>query len=200
MIRLYHAPGTRSTRILWLLEELGLDYELERMTFVPPAKAFSQDTPSGKLPVIEDDGATIFESGAILEYILERYGEGRLAPPVGTTGRGHYLQWIHFAESTLYPPLGVIVWHSFYAKDADQVPSAISGAHGRASGALDVLEKALDGKQYLLGNEFTGADIMMGFTLGLGRGLGVVDDRYPRIVAYHDALQERLAFVRAMDK
>src|SRR5262245_54539345 len=124
MIALYYAPRTRAVRVRWLLEELGLPYELRRVTFVAPSGGFfAQATPSGKLPVIEDGEITIAESGAILEYVLERYGGGRLAPPPGSPARGRYLQWLHFAEGTLSVPLSTILWHLLYKGDADQIPS-----------------------------------------------------------------------------
>src|SRR5262249_41812120 len=111
MIVLYYAPRTRAVRIRWLLEELGLPYELRRVPFAAPQNVFTQATPLGKFPVIEDGDVTIGESGAILEYVLERYGDGRLAPAIGSSLRGPFLQWVHFAESTAFPPLGTIVWH-----------------------------------------------------------------------------------------
>ena len=84
MIKLYHATRTRSFRIVWLLEELGIPYELEKMAFVPPQTPFAQASPFGKFPAIEDGELTMFESGAILEYVIERYGNGRLAPAPGS--------------------------------------------------------------------------------------------------------------------
>src|SRR2546430_3270887 len=110
MIKLYHAPMTRSIRIYWLLEELGdVPYELEIVRFAVPKVPFSQATPLGKVPVIEDGPVVMFESGAILEYILERYGKSPLAPPPRPASRSAYLQWVHFADGTLFPPLGEIV-------------------------------------------------------------------------------------------
>ena len=119
MIKLYYAPRTRSVRIVWLLEELGLPYTLERVEFQPPARDFFvQKTPLGKLPTIEDGDVVMGESGAIVEYILERYGNGRLAPPIGSPLRPRFLQWLHFAESTAFPPLGIVVWLTLYRTDA----------------------------------------------------------------------------------
>src|ERR1051326_5343320 len=100
MITLYHAPRTRSVRIHWLLEELGLPYRLQVVDFVPPPTPFAQRTPPGKFPAMVDGDVTMFESGAIVEYVLERHGKGRLAPPPGTAARAAFLQWIHFAEAT----------------------------------------------------------------------------------------------------
>jgi glutathione S-transferase len=112
MITLYYAPRTRAVRIRWLLEELELPYELRRVAFVSPSSGFFvQTTPTRKLPAIEDGDVTVGESGAIIEYVLERYGDGRLAPPVGSPARAPYLQWLHFAEGTLSVPLSTILWH-----------------------------------------------------------------------------------------
>jgi len=197
MIALYYAPRTRAVRVRWLLEELGLPYELRRVAFVPPSSGFfSQQTPSGKLPVVEDGGVTIAESGAILEHILERYGHGRLAPPVGSPARARYLQWLHFAEGTLSVPLSTILWHAFYKGDAAEVPTVMADARDRAHTTLAVVELALEGRDHLA-DEFSAADIMMGFTLGAARVLGVLDERYPRIHAYLARLEARPPFQQA---
>jgi glutathione S-transferase len=155
MLTLYYAPRTRSVRIRWLLEELELPHELRRVPFAPPQAMFTQATPSGKFPVLVDGDVVIFESGAILEYILERHAGGRLAPPVGSPLRGPFLQWVHFAESTAFPPIGIIVWHTFYKQNAAEVPSVIEDARVRAVAGFDVVERALEGRAFLLGDEFS---------------------------------------------
>jgi glutathione S-transferase len=199
MIKLYHAPRTRSVRILWLLEELGLPYELERVDFLPPARHFfAQRTPLGKLPVIEDGDVVMCESGAIVEYILERYGNGRLAPPVGSGERARFLQWLHFAESTAFPPLGIVVWLTRYRSDAEQHAAIVEDAKARAATGFEFLERELGQGPYLLGDGFSAADIMMGFTLLAARVLGVVDDRYPALNAYMARLEARLPFQKAL--
>ena len=199
MVTLYYAPRTRAVRVRWLLEELGLPHELHRVTFKPPTKPFTQDVPLGKIPVIQDGDVTICESGAIIEYILERYGNDRLAPAIGSPRRGEFLQWLHFAEATAFPPLGIIVWHTLFRQDADQVPSVIASARERADAALEFVEKALVGKTYLLGDEFSAADVMMGFTLAAARDLGVLDAGYPLLGAYLARLEARPAFRKAID-
>jgi glutathione S-transferase len=137
MIKLYFAPRTRAVRIAWLLEELGLPYELVRGEFLPPAKRFfSQTTPSGKYPTIEDGDVTMCESGAIVEYILERYGDGRLAPAPGTPQRAAFLQWLHFAESTAFPPLGIVVWLAVYRGTREDEAPLLEDARARASMGL----------------------------------------------------------------
>jgi len=199
MIKLYYAPRTRSVRIVWLLEELGLPYTLERVEFQPPARDFFvQKTPHGKLPTIEDGDVVMSESGAIVEYILERYGNGRLAPPFGSALRARYLQWLHFAESTAFPPLGIVVWLTLYRPDAADHPALIADARARTAAGFEQIERELRDKQYLLGDLFSAADIMMGFTLIAGRMLGVIDDRYPAITAYLERLQARPALQKTM--
>jgi glutathione S-transferase len=198
MLTLYYAPRTRSVRIRWLLEELALPHELRRVPFEPPRAMFTQATPSGKFPVLVDDDVVISESGAILEYILERHAGGRLAPPLGSPLRGPFLQWVHFAESTAFPPVGIIVWHTLYKQNAAEVPSVIEDARLRAAAGFDVVERALDGRAFLLGDEFSGADVMMGFTLEAAKMLGLLGDAYPGIQGYLTRLESRAAFQRAV--
>jgi glutathione S-transferase len=197
MLKLYYAPRTRSVRVRWLLEELSVPYALERKEFRPQPTAFAQETPIGKFPVVEDDGVVFGESGAIVEYIVERYGAGRLAPPVGSPLRGPYLQWIHFAEGTAFPPLGVMIWHGIYLGNADQIPLAIESARERAAAALAVVEHHLESRAFLLGDEFSAADVMLGFTLAAAQFLGVLGDSSPNTLAYLGRLMERPAFQRA---
>jgi len=199
MIRLYYAPRTRAVRVRWLLEELGVPYELERVAFVVPSGGFfAQATPAGKVPVIQDDGVTISESGAILEYIVERYGDGRLAPPAGSAARGPYLQWVHFAEGTASLPLSTILWHVLYKGDADQVPTVVADARDRAHSTLMVVERALAASAYLPGPDFSAADIQLHFTIAAARVLGVLDDRHPNLQTYLSRLEARPAFQRAV--
>jgi glutathione S-transferase len=199
MIRLYYAPRTRAVRVRWLLEELGLAYELVRVAFqVPSGGFFAQATPSGKVPVIEDDGVVISESGAILEYIVDRYGAGRLAPPVDSAARGLYLQWLHFAEGTASVPLSTILWHMLYKGDADQFPTVVADARDRAHTTLMVVEHALAASDYLPGPDFTAADIQLYFTIATARALGALDHRYPNLQTYLARLESRPAFQRAV--
>jgi glutathione S-transferase len=199
MIKLYHAPMTRSMRIYWLLEELGdVPYQLERVQFAPPKQPFSQATPLGKVPVLEDGEVLMFESGAILEFILERYGKGRLAPAQGTPPRAAYLQWVHFSEATLFPPLGDIVRHTIFKPEGERVPAVVEDARARARVTLGVLERALERKQFLLGAEFSGADVMMGFTLLAAKRLGVLDADFPAVSEYLGRLESRPALQKAL--
>lgn len=198
MLKLYFAPRTRSVRIVWLLEELELPYELERVEFLPTSSEFFvQKTPLGKLPTLVDGDVVMCESGAIVEYVLERYGAGRLAPPVGSPKRAAYLQWLHFAESTAFPPLGIVVWLTRYRDDAGSHERLIADARARAAAGLEFLERQIGENTYLIGDEFTAADVMMGFTLTAARLLGVLDERFPHVDAYLNRLQARPAFQKA---
>ena len=197
MLKVYHAPRTRSIRILWLLEELGLPYQIEKVAFTPKPMPFGQDVPFGKVPALSDGDMTMFESGAMVEYILERYGNGRLAPPVGHADRPAYLQWLHFAESTAFAPVSVVVWMKLYRQDAEQNAAIIADAQVRAAVSLEFLEKHKGDSEYLLPSGFSAADIMMGFTLNAARAFGIIDERFAKLDAYSKRLAARPALVKA---
>ena len=199
-IRLYAAPRTRAVRVAWLLEELKLDYELELVAFEPTSSSFFiQNTPTGKIPTLQDGAVEICESGAIIEYLLERYGNGALAPEPGSPARAEYLQWLHYAESTAFPPLGIVVWLTVYRQDGAEHPGLIEDARNRAKTALRFAEDRLGERPYLIGDEFTAADIMMGFTLFAAMSLGVLDD-LPRLQAYLGRISDREGFRAALEK
>lgn len=195
MIKVYHAPRTRSVRILWLLEELGVPYTIEKVAFAPQPMPFAQATPFGKVPALEDGEVSMFESGAMVEYLLERYGQGRLAPSIGNPAeRAAFLQWLHYSESTVLGLIAPVIWFVIYRKDAEQNAHIIADAKARAATALDFLERHIGDKDYLLASGFSAADIMMGFTLGAARNFGMLDERFTRLHAYLARLEARPAF------
>lgn len=200
MITLYHSPWTRSVRIVWLLEELGLPYTLRSLPLEPTVpKPFAQRTPFGKVPAIEDDGTAMFESGAILEYVLEKYGAGRLAPAAGSPLRPPFLQWVHFADSTAFTGLGNLAWHTMMRQDAERIPEAIDDYRTWAAASLDALETALAGNDYVLGAQFSGADVMLGYTLLVAKSFGVLTEAsHPAVDAYLTRLTTRPALRRAL--
>jgi len=200
-MKVYHCAQTRSVRVLWLLEELGVPYELVQFDFTPEnlkKPEFLRISPLGKVPVIQDGELTMFESGAIVEYILEKYGNGRLAPAPGTPARGRFLQWIHFAEATASPPFSEMAQHTMVKPEAERIPAVVADAHGRAVAMAGVVEHALAGTQYLLGAEFSAADIMMGYTVLLMKWFGVLSDAYPNTLAYIARLEARPALQKAL--
>lgn len=196
MIRLYHAPFSRSVRVLWLLEELALPYELEVLPPIGTTTPFSQATPTGKIPTLEDDTLVMFESIAIMEYVLDRYGDGRLAPERGSPAWGLLLQWLHYAEATAFPPLGYIARHTLALAEADRIAASAAENRALAARVLGVPEGVLAASDYLLGDEFTVADIAMGYTVGTAKLLGVLEG-FPNLEAYFGRLARRPAFQRA---
>jgi glutathione S-transferase len=196
MITLYHAPYSRSVRVLWLLEELGVPHQLRTLSPIATTTPFSQQTPTGKVPTIEDDGLVMCESIAIMEYILDRYGDGRLMPARGTREWGLLLQWMHYSESTAFPPLGYIARHSFALPAAERIEKSRDENLALAARVLALPERVLGDSEYLLGHEFTAADIAMGYTIGTARLLGILDAS-PNLVAYLGRLTARPAFQRA---
>lgn len=200
MIKLYHASQSRSIRVCWLLEELGLPYQVEPLAFTADSlksPAYLQVHPLGKVPSIQDGELIMFESGAIVEYIVENYGHGRLAPALGSPQRGPFLQWVHFAEATAMPPLSDIVAHTMAKPEAERIPAVVADAQGRFAAVRQVWEHALAGKQYLLGNDFSAADIMTGYPLLLAKYMGLLD-RCPQVIDYFERLQRRPAFQKAL--
>ena len=198
MLKIYHAPRTRSIRLLWLLEELGLPYAIEKVAFTPQPQPFAQATPFGKVPALEDGEVKMFESGAMVEYVLERYGNGRLTPAIGHADRPAYLQWLHFSESTAFAPVSVVVWMKIYRQDAEQNAALIADAQVRAAVAFDFLEKDMGDHDYLLPSGFSAADIMMGFTLNAARAFGIIDEKFAKLDAYSKRLAARPALIKAM--
>jgi glutathione S-transferase len=187
-------------RVLWLLEELGLPYELALTPFTQEAlksPEFLRVNPCGRLPALEDGDVAMFESGAIVEYVLERYGAGRLAPPPGTPPRARYLQWLHFGEATLLPPLGDIAQHTLLRPAAERIAAVAEDGRRRAGTTLDVLEHALAATPYLCGEAFTAADIMVGYGVALTKLLGVLGADHPRVRAYLGRLEARPAMQKA---
>lgn len=176
MIKLYAAPRTRSIRIAWLLEELKQDYELILGTFKPtPSKFFIQDTPTGKYPTIDDGGLVLMESGAIVEYLLEKFDNQLMAPP-GSEQKAKTLQWLHYADATAFSPLGIVIWLGIYRQDSHEHPGLLADAKNRASTGLEPISKQLEVHPFIAGEQFSAADIMMGFTVLAADMLGLVED------------------------
>jgi len=201
MITLHFAPLTRSIRIMWLLEELSISYKIQPVVFnASAAKGYAQDTPSGKLPAIEDGDIIVSESGAIVEYVLERYGNGRLAPTFGSPERARYLEWLHFAEATAAAPINMLVSLTVYRAEADKYTELVDHLRSSVAQHFDRIETALSKSPYLIGSEFSAADIMIGFTLWSAKMIGLLGDQHPRTSAYLQRLRTRRSFTKALDE
>jgi glutathione S-transferase len=201
MITLYHAAQSRSVRPRWMLEEIGTPYELVRLNLQAGDQkkpAYLKINPNGAVPTLVDGDVTLFESGAICEYLADRFPEKRLAPPVGTPARGYHYQWIHFAMSTLEPPLITIFLHTVSKPENERIPQLVGPAREQLRAALGVLEHALAGRTFLVGDELGTADVMVGSTLAWAQMLGLIDASTPGLAAYMGRSMGRPAFQRAM--
>lgn len=215
MIVVHHLNNSRSQRVLWLLEELGLDYEIrryqrDRKTMLAPPELRAVH-PLGKSPVIEDDGQVLAESGAILEYLAERYGNGRLVPAAGTPERMRYRYWMHFAEGTAQPPLLLkLLFDRIETAPMPFFARPVARAIARRAKAayvqpniernLDFMESELAQRAWFAGPEFTVADVQMSFPVEAARARGGLDATRPRLMAYLERIHARPAYLRAVER
>ena len=202
MIVVHHAPKARSVRVVWLLGELGVPHEVRTVGLAREALQSPEHLrvhPLGKVPAIEDGDVVMFESGAIVEFLLERYGAGRLAPAPGTPERAAYLQWLHFGEATCLPPLSDLVQHTFLRPEAERIPAVVPDAQARTAAWMDVVDRALAERPWIAGDRFTAADVMVGYAVALAGLLGLVGSARPHLAAYLDRIRERPAFRTAFD-
>ena len=214
MIVVHNLNNSRSQRVLWLLEELGLEYEVKRYqrdatTMLAPPE-LRQVHPLGKSPVIADGDTTLAESGAILEYLVERYGKGRLVPPEGPQ-RLRYRYWMHFAEGSMMPPLVMKLVFDRMAKVpmpffARPIARALAGKVKSAfiqpniERHLDFMESELNRSLWFAGDEFTAADIQMSFPLEAAAARGGLDQSRPKLMAWLERIHARPAYKRALER
>ncbi len=195
MIRIYHVPFTRSLRAIWVCEELGVPYEVQLMDFEHrKTPEWKEKNPVGKVPAMDDGDMTMFESGAMVQYILDKYGEGRLQPAYGTAEHAAYLQWSWFAEATFARPLGEIVNHR---REFDpELADVIAEMQRRAVICVEAINEVMADREYICG-DFSAADIMLGYSMLLSTRLSPWDG-LPNAAAYWDRLQARPACQVAM--
>ncbi len=203
MLTVHHLGISQSERIVWLCEELGIPYELklykrQPVTMLAPPEIMALN-PLGSAPVITDGDLVLAESGAIMEYIIAKYGEGRLALGPSHPDFAQYLYWFHFANGTLQPAMGrCMVLRRLNLAADNPIAAAMTG---RLERALGLVEKRLGAVPYLAGNEFTAADIMSVFSLTTMRFFMPVDlAPYPSIRGYLQRIGARPAYQRAMKK
>jgi glutathione S-transferase len=215
MIVLHHLNNSRSQRVLWLLEELGLEYEIKRYerdakTMLAPASLRAVH-PLGKSPVITDGALTLAESGAIIEYLVERYGNGRFAPAPGTPERLRYTYWLHYAEGSAMPPLLLkLVFDRiadgpvpFFVKPVAKVIShrvLTTFVNPQIKQHLDFMEAELEKSRWFAGNEFSAADIQLSFPLEAAAARAGLNSSRPKLMAYLDRIHARPAYQRALER
>ena len=202
MIKLYHIPRTRSVRIIWLLEELGLDYEVKVLTGdTKSAPAFLKISPFGKVPVIEDGDLVLTESVAIVQYILSEYGKGRLHPPVDSKDYAQFLQWLNFGEATLMQPIAEVIVNKLFRPEEHQHQFSIDNGTKNFSDMARVIDVVLANSDYLVGDAFTAADIVTGYSLNVADMLGLISaiNDIAHLRDYIDRLRSREAFKKIAD-
>jgi len=215
MITVHHLNNSRSQRVLWLLEELGAAYEIVRYerdpkTMLAPA-SLKAVHPLGKSPVITEDGLTVAESGAIIEYLVERHGKGRLVPPPGTPERLRYTYWLHFAEGSAMTPLLLALIFGrlprqpmpFFVRPivrtlSDKVSKALIEPQLRSQQRF--MESELAKSTWFAGDEFTAADIQMSFVVEASATRGGLGANHPRLTAWLERIHARPAYRRALEK
>lgn len=215
MLTVHHLENSRSQRILWLLEELGVDYRVRRYardpeTGLAPA-ALEAVHPLGKSPVVTDDGLTIAESGAIVEYLVGRYDDGTLRPPDGTDEHRCYTYWLHYAEGTFMPLM--IVSLILGRIEAAPMPFLLKPVARRIAakvrdGYLDrnvtknlaFMESALAGSEWFCGTTLTAADVQMSFPVEAAEVRAGLGRDYPRLQDFLDRIRARPAYQRALEK
>ncbi len=199
MLTIHHLDNSRSERIVWLLEELGLPYQQQtfmRDKGMAPA-AMKAVHPLGKAPILSDDDVVIMESGAIVEYIVNRYGKGRLAPAVSSADYPMYLQWLHYAEGSAMADLLAEVRVRRLAGPEGANTPAVQMLVERNTNALKYIDSVLAQTPYLAGSEFSAADIMMEFNFSFMDRLPKIDiTPYPHIVAWLQRVRARPAYQR----
>ena len=215
MIVVHHLNNSRSQRVLWLLEELGLEYEIKRYQRDPATMLAPPELravhPLGKAPVISDGDLTLAESGAIIEYLAGKYGGGRLVPPAGTPERVRYSYWMHYAEGSLMPPLLLKLVFDRMARDpmpmfVRPVARIIAGrvresfVDPQIARHLDYLEEELGKQLWFAGGEFSAADIQMSFPLEAASVRAGLNQSRPRLWSFLQRIHERPAYQRALDK
>jgi glutathione S-transferase len=215
MIVVHHLNNSRSQRVLWLLEELGLDYEIKKyrrdpktMLAPPELKAVH---PLGKSPVIGDGGLVVAESGAIIEYLTGRYGDGALVPAAGTPERLRYTYFLHFAEGSAMPPL--LMKLVFDRIETSPMPFFVrpvarsiaqkvkrSFVMPQIRQHLAFLEAELGKSEWFAGDQFSAADVQMSFVLEAAAARGGLDAQYPKLAAFVQRIQARPAYRRALER
>jgi glutathione S-transferase len=200
MIEVHHLNESRSRRITWLLEELGLDYivchyQRDSKTFLAPPE-LTKIHPLGKAPVIRDGDEVIFESGAIIEYLIRRYGHGRLAPAPDTVAYNRYMQFLQYAEGSAMLPLMLRLYTARLGEGAAPLQPRIDS---ELQNHLGFLNEELAHRDYFVGNELTGADIQMSYVTHMAlRFCG--KDAYPNLTAFVERIEARPAYQRAIEK
>lgn len=201
MLKIYHAKHTRSLRVVWLAEELGVPHEIKHLPFSPGAlrsDEYLSINPFGSLPAIEDGGVRMSESGAICQYLTERYGKAPFKRVLGDPDYPAYLQWIHAGEATLTPPLASVAQHTVMRPPEKRIAMIAGEATETFRERMQVLDRTLGEDGYLLGKDFTAADVMVGYALHLAALFNLLADAPDDVQKYWQRLSSREAYQKAV--
>ena len=201
MLTLHFAPNSRAGRIVWLLEELELEYNINKMAFNP--KDLKSDEhrarhPLGRVPVLDDGDVRIYESGAIVEYVIERHKNGGLKPEVSDPLYPEYLQWFHYCEGMVMPPVNTIVVQTLLLPPDRRDETVLGQAQRLLAKALEPVDESLAGRDYLIG-AFSAADVMLGHACFMSNRLGCVSDEMANLKGYVERISGRPAFKTAIE-
>lgn len=200
MITVHHLNDSRSQRILWLLEELGLPYEIKSYQRDPKTRLAPPELkaidPLGKSPVIEEGALVLTESGAIVDYLIRRHGQGRLQPDPATAAYDQYVKWLHFAEGSAILPL---LLHLYVGRLGDAGAPLQPRIQSELANYLGYIDAAVSRTPFLLGEEISGADILLSFIGELAKVQGM-DQPYPHLQAWLARLQARPAYRKALER
>jgi len=200
MLKVHFVANTRAGRVVWLLEELGLEYEVNIMPFTKEGLKSPEHRARhalGRVPVLEDGDISIFESGAILDYILERHKNGGLKPSADDVNFPYYLQWYHYCEGMVMPPMNQIVVQTLLLPPDRRDETVLNQSKNLLTKSLAPVNENLSGKDYLIG-DFSAADIMLGHSCVMANRFGCVSDEMEHIKQYVERIAERAAFQKAI--
>ena len=201
MLTLHFSSNSRAQRVLWLLEELQLEYNLNKIKFHPSelkSEEHRKRHPLGRVPVLEDEEITIYESGAIVEYLIARHSNGELKPEVSDPAFPNYLQWFHYCEGMIMPPMNTIVVHTLILPEERRNEEVLRQARNLLTKALLPVNQLLEKNKYLIDN-FSGVDFMLGHSLYMSNQLKCVPDEMINIKNYLNLISEREAFQKAIN-
>lgn len=200
MLKVHFVANTRAGRVVWLLEELGLEYEVNIMPFTKEGLKSPEHRARhalGRVPVLEDGEISIFESGAIIDYILERHKNGGLKPSPDDVNFPYYLQWYHYCEGMVMPPMNQIVVQTLLLPPDRRDETVLNQAKNLLTKSLVPINENLAGKEYLIGN-FSAADLMLGHSCFMANRFGCVSDEMEYIKQYVERIANRTAFQKAI--
>ena len=202
-MKLYYARESRAVRVAWVLEELGLEYDVHKFSLGDRSMrepAYLSLHPMGRVPTLEDGKIRLFESGAIVQYILEKYGNGRFVPRSNNSNFASYLQWFHYAEGMIMPPMNTLVVETILLPPERRIEINVKRASKLLNQMLHAVNENLSDKAYLVGPEITAAEFMTGHAVIMSQRLGIDMQDKPYLIEYIKRLETRDAFITASNK